>query len=167
MKNLIALSLLFCGSIQSSFATMNSTMALEVQKIQNIECLNDIEDILVTVTHPTYLLLVINPMLAVSAYYASSEAKAVILANLTTYQTVIKKIKFNLSKGISNDTWYTAIKASLKSHEHDTVLGIEVGKTIVSCVRPHLNFTGTTAQQYAMATAALNRITALKAAINK
>lgn len=157
-KITITLALLF--SATPSLATSASN-----QKYQNITCLNKIEETLATITHPSYLTLAINPLLGASAYYVATEVKETILENLSVYEDAIKQVRVNLKNNASNAGIYAAINKSLKAHESDTVLGIQVGKGIVDCVRPNLNFKGSKADQYALASAALSRIKSIRKSV--
>lgn len=163
MKNISILSLSVL-SLLLTHSARAATVAETYESFQSITCVSALEYSLAAVA------------------FASDEAKEAILYNIDQYEAVVKDIKKNaismnavnknknfskavrqkLAKKYSNASNFKTIAESLAARENDAVYGIEIGKGVVSCLRPLLSFTETPAQQNVTASAALIKLQSIR-----
>lgn len=165
MKTIFCLVALFSGTVSHAAEDLNFEM-LKLQSNESVGCLDAVEPVLVTVTHPSSLLRYLSSAVNKQAQKLAKETREAVIYNLSVYETWAKEAKQNAENGFSNSHIQKQIDQSIQAHASDTVLVFPVGKAIGACVRANINFNGTAAEQILTANAFLRRAEKIRKAVN-
>lgn len=146
--------------------TLSLVIFLLASSHAKADCIKNMEDTLEVITHPSYMMLAINPIVGFTATHAATVARDAIDENLDLYENMIDAIRWNLAHGVSNKAIYDLIEQKLAARETEEFYGIKIGHKIISCIRPRLLFKGTPSQQLEVAHNAMLEIDKIRTLIH-